>query len=91
VPALSFRESGRRTAPHTDGLDEQIDNAIRGVKLDGATEYGVEAAYPSTPGEFAYRWNSWSDERRAAFLAHITEASEHFAYCPNRPDPLRMV
>lgn len=51
------------------------------VMEDGATEPGAENAYPSTPGEFAARWNSWSDERRAGWLTTRISADERSMRC----------
>lgn len=41
--------------------------------LDGATTRGEPFSYPSTPGEFAARWNGWDDSRRTAWLALMVE------------------
>ena len=49
--------------------------------LDGATERGPENAYPSTPGEFAARWNAMSEEARAAFVRNRVRDSEMSARC----------
>lgn len=44
--------------------------------LDGATDVGDPRCYSSTPGEFAARWNGWSEERRAAFLRLMVQNAE---------------
>jgi len=58
--------------------------------LDGATELGERLAYPNTPGEFAARWNSWTEERRISWLALATENSQIAIRCvmthPESPD-----
>lgn len=49
--------------------------------LEGATNAGDPAAYPATPGEFAARWNAWTEERRARVLAALVDASEASGAC----------
>jgi hypothetical protein len=44
--------------------------------LEGATDVGNPLGYPRTPGEFAARWNGFTEERRQEFLdALIRESS----------------
>lgn len=45
-------------------------------QLDGATDAGHPGAYPRTPGEFAARWNEWSEEHRAEWLRNAIRDTE---------------
>jgi len=49
--------------------------------LNDATTPGEPCSYPSTPGEFAARWNGWSEERRAWWLAERTKTAEVATSC----------
>lgn len=49
--------------------------------LDGATTTGESNACPATPGEFAARWNSWTEERRAEWLQQAIEGTARGAEC----------
>jgi hypothetical protein len=49
--------------------------------LAGATTCGQINAWPSTPGEFATRWNAATEEARADRLAGMIDASERSLAC----------
>jgi hypothetical protein len=49
--------------------------------LVGATDPPVEGAYPATAGEFAARWNSWTPERRQAWLDRRVADSQASSAC----------
>jgi hypothetical protein len=53
----------------------------RASVLDGATLTGDPAAQPSTPGEFAARWNERTEEERAGIVTALTGAAERDARC----------
>lgn len=59
--------------------------------LDGATDPGSPATMPATPGEFAARWNSKTEEQRAAFLQAMQEASDRAQLCYLQHDGVRWV
>ncbi|EYR64666.1 hypothetical protein N866_07085 [Actinotalea ferrariae CF5-4] len=49
--------------------------------LDGATVPGPENSWPSTPGEFAARWNAKDEDARAQWVHGIVAASEAAHRC----------
>ena len=49
--------------------------------LDGATECGEPNTYPSDPGQFAARWNSWTEERRTEWLHSSIRNSQAWERC----------
>lgn len=59
--------------------------------LDGATDPGSPAAMAATPGEFAARWNSWDEQKRATFLRAMQGASERAMMCEMQHDGVRWV
>lgn len=58
--------------------------------LDGATESPAEAVQLVTPGEFAARWNSWSEERRAGFLRAMQNSQDQAERCRRLHTPERI-
>lgn len=55
--------------------------------LEGATTPGEPNAYPSTPGEFAARWNALDEEQRAGWLRAMAAESERAVLCKLRHEP----
>lgn len=51
---------------------------------DGATTPGDPAAYASTPGEFAARWNARTEEERARWLVDLIDLSAAADRLPGR-------
>lgn len=51
------------------------------ASLDGATDPGDLMAVPSTPGEFAARWNAMTEEQRVGFLNALRVADERATRC----------
>ena len=49
--------------------------------LDGATTRGPINAWPSTPGEFAARWNARTEEEREAMVRAIIDNAETASLC----------
>jgi hypothetical protein len=49
--------------------------------LDGATNVGDVRCHSATPGEFAARWNSRTEEQRAQHLAWIQEDADLAQRC----------
>jgi hypothetical protein len=43
---------------------------VMSTLLDGATDQGEANTYPSNPGQFAARWNSWKQYRSAWDTQH---------------------
>lgn len=72
---------------NSDGIDEAVANAapddwltrwrvVKGSELDGATDPGDPRCHSSSPGEFAARWNSRTEEQQAQHLLWIQEDAE---------------
>lgn len=56
--------------------------------LDDATDAGDPRCHSSTPGEFAARWNSRTDEERTAHLRWIQEDADVAQRCRRTHLPL---
>lgn len=59
--------------------------------LEGATSPGDPAAYPSTPGEFAARWNAMPEDVRATFVRGLAAESEKAQLCRLLHDGVRFI
>lgn len=61
----------------------RLEQELAAVQSDmaGATEVGEPWAYPSTPGQFAARWNARTEEDRVEWLSRFTEVSERAHAC----------
>lgn len=57
------------------------EHAMTDSDLNDATNPGDLRAWPSTPGEFAARWNSQTEEWRQGALARIRENADAATRC----------